>query len=135
MRTLPHVLLLLLILTATFAQSQEQHLRVGTRLIKPFVYEENGQLTGFSIELWQEISRQLNARSEFIVKQSVKELLTATRSKEADLAIAAISITAEREVDWDFSQPMFDAGLQILTPAQGTRTGLTAIIAGVFSSA
>ena len=136
MRTLPHVLLLLLILTATFAQSQEKHLRVATRLIKPFVYEENGQLTGFSIELWQEVSRQLNARSEFIVKQSVKELLTATRSKEADLAIAAISITAEREVDWDFSQPMFDAGLQILTLQQGTRSGIiAAIIAGAFSYA
>ena len=53
-----------------------------------------------------------------------------------DLAIAAISITAEREIDWDFSQPMFDAGLQILTPAQGTQSGIVAaIIAGVFSSA
>src|SRR4029077_1677520 len=46
------------------------------------------------------------------------------------------SITAEREIDWDFSQPMFDAGLQILTPAQGTQGGIVAaIIAGVFSSA
>jgi len=70
------------------------------------------------------------------MKPSVKELLEATRSKELDLAIAAISITAEREIDWDFSQPMFDAGLQILTPAQGTQSGLVAaIIAGVFSSA
>ena len=136
MRTLPHVLLLLLTLSAAFAQTQEPHLRVATRLIKPFVYEENGRLAGFSIELWQEISRQLNVRSEFMVKPSVKELLSATRSKEADLAIAAISITAEREVDWDFSQPMFEAGLQILTLEQGTRSSIiTAIIAGVFSSA
>ena len=118
------------------AQLQQEKLRVATRAIKPFVFEENGALTGFSIELWHEISRQIDAKSEFIVKRSVKELLDATRSKEADLAIAAISITAEREIHWDFSQPMFDAGLQILTPAQGTRTGLIgAIMAGVFSSA
>src|SRR5207237_3893857 len=91
---------------------------------------------GFSIELWQEISKQLNVKSEFVVKPSVRELLDATRSKEADLAIAAISITADREIGWDFSQPMFDAGLQILTPAEGTRTGIVAaIVAGVFSSA
>ena len=63
-------------------------------------------------------------------------MLDATRSKEANLAIAAISITADREIDWDFSQPMFDAGLQILTPAEGMRTGIVAaIVAGVFSSA
>jgi polar amino acid transport system substrate-binding protein len=121
---------------AVFAQPKEEKLRVATRLVRPFVFEEKGQLTGFSIELWQEISKQLNVKSEFVVKPSVRELLDATRSKEADLAIAAISITADREIDWDFSQPMFDAGLQILTPAEGTRTGIVAaIVTGVFSSA
>lgn len=136
MRTLRYALLLLLTVAPTLAQAQERPLRVATRLVKPFVYEDNGQLTGFSIELWQEISRQLNVRSEFAIKPSVKELLAATRSKEVDLAIAAISITAEREADWDFSQPMFDAGLQILTLEQGSRSGIIAVIlAGVFSSA
>jgi polar amino acid transport system substrate-binding protein len=136
MKGLIAILLVLLVTTSAFAQLQPERLRVATRLIKPFVYEETGRLTGFSVELWQEISSQLSAQSEFVMKPSVKELLEATRSKEVDLAIAAISITAEREIDWDFSQPMFDAGLQILTPAQGTQSGLfTAIIAGVFSSA
>ena len=130
------LLFLLASAAAVFAQPKEEKLRVATRLVRPFVFEEKGQLTGFSIELWQEISKQLNVKSEFIVKPSVRELLDATRSKEADLAIAAISITADREIDWDFSQPMFDAGLQILTPAEGTRTGIVAaIVAGVFSSA
>src|SRR5947199_9308925 len=121
---------------AVFAQPKEVNRRVATRLVSPFVYEEKGQLTGFSIELWQEISKQLNVKSEFIVKPSVRELLDATRSKEADLAIAAISITADREIDCDFAQPMFGAGLQILTPAEGMRTGIVAdIVAGVFCSA
>jgi polar amino acid transport system substrate-binding protein len=136
MKRLVTAFLLLVTAASALGQPREQKLRVGTRIVKPFVFEENRALTGFSIELWQEISRQLNAQSEFIMKPSVKELLEATRSKELDLAIAAISITAEREIDWDFSQPMFDAGLQILTPAQGTQGGLVAaIIAGVFSSA
>jgi polar amino acid transport system substrate-binding protein len=136
MKRLVTAFLLLVTAASALGQPREQKLRVGTRIVKPFVFEENRALTGFSIELWQEISRQLNAQSEFIMKPSVKELLEGTRSKELDLAIAAISITAEREIDWDFSQPMFDAGLQILTPAQGTQGGLVAaIIAGVFSSA
>jgi len=130
------ILLICLSPASAFSQPKEQTLRVATRIIKPFVFEENRTLTGFSVELWQEISSQLSAKSEFVMKPTVKELLEATRSEEVDLAIAAISITAEREIDWDFSQPMFDAGLQILSPAQGTRGGLVAtIIAGVFSSA
>ena len=36
-----------------------------------------GHLTGFSIELWQEISRQMNVKSEFLVKPTVQDLLTA----------------------------------------------------------
>ena len=105
--------------TFAFSQPTDQRLRVATRIIKPFVFEENRALTGFSIELWQEISSQLNTKSEFVMKPTVKDLLEATRSKEVDLAIAAISITAEREIDWDFSQPMFDAGLQILHARAG----------------
>jgi len=136
MKRLTTAFLLLIAATPVFGQPREPKLRVATRIIKPFVFEENGALTGFSIELWQEISRQLNAQSEFIMEPSVMELLEATRSKKVDLAIAAISITAEREIDWDFSQPMFDAGLQILTPAQGSQGSIVAaIIAGVFSSA
>ncbi len=136
MKRLATAFLVIVTAASVLGQPRETKLRIATRIIKPFVFEENRALTGFSIELWQEISRQLNAQSEFIMKPSVKELLDATRSKEVDLAIAAISITAEREIDWDFSQPMFDAGLQILTPVQGTQGGLVAaIIAGVFSSA
>jgi polar amino acid transport system substrate-binding protein len=105
-------------------------------LIKPFVFEEQGLLTGFSVELWQEIAKQMNVNSEFAVKPTVKELLASVNSHEAALGIAAISITAERELQWDFSQPMFDAGLQILIPVQGHRgTLITSIIANWFSSA
>jgi len=127
--------LLFLLLSAyamLLAQPQEEKLRVATRLVKPFVFEENGKLTGFSIDLWQEIGKQLDVKYDFIIKPTVKELLEATRSKEADLAIAAISITAEREKGWDFSQPMFDAGLQIMVSAQTSETGITRnIISGV----
>src|SRR5947208_9065918 len=95
---------------AVFAQPKEEKLRVATRLVRPFVFEEKGQLTGFSIELWQEISKQLNVKSEFIVKPSVRELLDATRSKEAHISIAAIYITATRAIGRDFYTPLCTAG-------------------------
>src|SRR2546425_9347530 len=110
--------------------AQPESLRVATRIIKPFVFEEGGDLTGFSIELWQEIAIQLGARTEYIIKPTLRELLDATQTGEADLAIAAISITEERERSWDFSHPMFDAGLQILGPEQGQSGGGVASIVG-----
>lgn len=118
------------------AGTKETTLRVATRQVKPFVFEANGQLTGFSVELWQEIARHMNVQSQFVIKPTVKELLAGVSDGEAALGIAAISITAERELQWDFSQPMFDAGLQILVPAHGTQTSvLGAIVAGIFSTA
>jgi len=135
MRKLLIAALVLFTAAAAFAQPKEEKLRVATRLVRPFVYEQQGQLTGFSIELWQEIARQMNTRYEFVVKPTVRDLLDAVKSKEAALGIAAISITAEREVDFDFSQPMFDAGLQILIPAQGSRGALVeAIVANLLSA-
>lgn len=132
------VVTLLFILLSAPAESQAPPpdvLRVATREIKPFVFVDGARLTGFSIELWQEISRQMNVKSEFIVKPSVQDLLNSVQSREAALGIAAISITAEREKDLDLSQPMFDAGLQIVTRAQGTaRQRLVAVIAGALSS-
>ena len=116
------------------AQAQPQSVRVATRLVKPFVFEDKGQLTGFSVDLWQEIANQLNVKSEFVVKPSVRDLLASVNGQEANLGIAAISITAERELKWDFSQPMFDAGLQIMVVAQAGESSLIgSIVAGIFT--
>ena len=136
MRRLAGAALLVLSIPALgLAQAPTGVLRVATREVKPFVFDEGGHLTGFSIELWQEISRQMNVKSEFIVKPSVQDLLDSVKSHEATLGIAAISITAEREMELDLSQPMFDAGLQIVTSIQGTpRQRLLAVIAGALSS-
>jgi polar amino acid transport system substrate-binding protein len=135
MKRLVIVLLLFLVPAVGLAQAPNEVVRVATRLVKPFVFEEGGQLTGFSIELWREISSEMNVKSEFLVKPTVQELLNSVKSNEAALGIAAISITAEREKELDLSQPMFGAGLQILTPIKAARGGhISAIVAGALSS-
>jgi polar amino acid transport system substrate-binding protein len=113
------------------AQAQPDVLRVATRILPPFVYEEHGHLTGFSIELWEELATQLGVRTEYVVEPTLSDLLDATRTGQADLAIAAISITEERERTGDFSQPMFDAGLQILSPEHGA--GIAGILDTIVS--
>ena len=119
MKWLAAAITLLFVVMAGSVQAQPESLRVATRVLKPFVFEEGGNLTGFSIELWQEIAIQLGVRTDYVIKSTLADLLDATLTGEADVAIAAISITEERERTWDFSHPMFDAGLQILVPDEG----------------
>jgi polar amino acid transport system substrate-binding protein len=89
-------------------------LRVATRVVPPLVVEQNGTLNGFSIELWNAIAVRTKLRTRFLVRSDVRALLDTVQNGEADLGISAISITSEREKHFDFSQPILNAGLQIL---------------------
>jgi len=96
------------------AQGGASKLRVATRVVPPMVIEDKGALRGFSIDLWNSISARLNRETEYLVMSDVGEVLDAVGDGRADLGIAAISITSEREIRFDFSQPILNAGLQIL---------------------
>ena len=91
-------------------------IRVGTRIVKPFVMQENGALTGFSIELWRELTTIAGLPFEFNVHTSLADLLSGVQTGPDDAAIAAISINAQREKVIDFSLPIFKSGLGILVP-------------------
>jgi polar amino acid transport system substrate-binding protein len=100
--------------TAGLAQEPAHGVRVATRVIPPMVIDDHGRLTGFSIDLWNAIADKLKIATEYKIAPDVGALLEEVRSGKAELGISAISITAERDRQFDFSQPMLDAGLQIL---------------------
>ncbi|HVF09663.1 MAG TPA: transporter substrate-binding domain-containing protein [Abditibacteriaceae bacterium] len=108
---------------------------MATRIVRPFVFEENGKLTGFSVDLWDTIAQRLNARFVMQAHPSMKSLLQAVQTKNADASIAAISITSEREAVIDFSQPMFESGLQILVRDQDGGSILPSLLSVVFTPA
>jgi polar amino acid transport system substrate-binding protein len=66
------------------------------------------------MELWQKVAAELGKTSTIVVYPTLPEVLSAVQAQKVDLAIAAISITADREQKLDFSYPMFNSGLQIL---------------------
>ena len=110
-------------------------LQVVTKPLEPFVFISNdGNLSGFSIELWEVIAQDLGLEYEWVEVTKVTEQLAAVQDGSADVAIAGISMTPEREEVIDFSHPYFDAGLQIMTSAQPTVTP-TSLIAMIFSPA
>lgn len=113
---------------AASSPRQEQPLRLATKPIPPFVIEDkNGDLSGFSIDLWRAIAAQLQRPYEWDRVSTVKEQLAAIEAGRADAAIAAITITEEREQHVDFSFPYFESGLGILTPAKSEMPVLDAI--------
>ena len=94
--------------------------RVATRVLPPFVIDDRGKVSGFSVELWDRIAQRIGVRSEYTVYATLPELLESVRGGRQGLAIAAISITAQREAMFDFSHPMYDSGLSIMVPEGGS---------------
>ena len=115
------------------APTSPQTLKIGTRLVKPFVIEDNGQLTGFSIELWRQLAAVSGLTFEFDLHSTLAELLSGVVDGPDEAAIAAISITADREKVMDFSQPIFKSGLGILVPESGG-PGALGVIAGLLTA-
>ena len=126
------LVLLLLNCGSTYATT----LRVATRAVPPFVLVQDGKFSGFSIDLWQEIARRLGVGTQFVAMPDIDGVMQAVGSGKADLGISAISITAEREAKFEFSQPMLEAGLQIMTPVVKRRIDVvTAAMEGIFNAA
>jgi polar amino acid transport system substrate-binding protein len=117
--------LLLTPLSAALAQgSGQQRLRVVTRVLPPLVVEQpGGKLSGFSIELWERIAEKLKVDASFHVAPNVGALLADVRAGKADVGVAAISITSAREAEFDFTQPILNAGLQIMVRGRGHDDG------------
>lgn len=96
------------------AAEAQPELRVATRLIPPLVVKDGDALSGFSIDLWNALANKLQIKTTYQLTTDVEALLESVRSRRAEVGIAAISITSERDATLDFSQPILNAGLQIL---------------------
>ncbi len=112
MRNLIAILALLIAAVPAFGQDG---LRIAMKTLEPFVIIDGGEYAGFSVDLWDEIAFRNGLSYEIFEVETVTDQLDAVRNGDADVAIAGISITLEREETLDFSFPVYDAGLQIMT--------------------
>ncbi|MDM8557379.1 transporter substrate-binding domain-containing protein [Candidatus Parabeggiatoa sp. HSG14] len=113
-----HFLIIFHLLLGGFVHAEseqaEQKLHVITKPFEPFVILQEEKFIGFSIELWETIADKMNAEYELYHVETMTELLNMIEYGEADIGIAGISMTAEREEKLDFSYPFFESGLQIM---------------------
>ena len=107
--------------SAASAQGGTAELRAATIVAPPFVMEENGSLTGFSIELWNAIAAQLKLKTSYQMVPDVGALEEAMRSKRAELVVAPVFITSARDEAYDFSYPTMEAGLQFMERDTGEK--------------
>jgi len=111
-----------------------EQMQVGIRISPPFVIREpDGSLSGLSIELWRHIAGELDLSYQF-KEMSLPELLEAVKSKRIDAAVAAMTVTADREALMDFTHPFHSSGLGIAVPAQQSNL-LKNVLDAVFSIA
>jgi polar amino acid transport system substrate-binding protein len=85
---------------------------------KPFEYEENGEFTGFDIDLSREIAERLDLELE-VLPSAFDGLQSgaALNSQQCDMAASAMTITEERKANIDFSDGYYDSKQSLLVPA------------------
>jgi polar amino acid transport system substrate-binding protein len=113
----------------------KQKVKLGVRKIEPFVTSKDNKYSGFSIDLWDQLAKDSNIETTEVKEYpNVNDLLKAVENKEVDAAIAAISITADRENVVDFTTPMYNSGLSIMTKTDPKPNSVTEIFTQVKNS-
>lgn len=112
----------IILLSISFATTAlaEESLVVEVAPFEPCVIQkDDGSLTGFDIELWDEIAKRAGINFTYRAVRFENILEDLHRGK-ADVGLAGISMTEAREKDIDFSFPYLNASLQIMVRADKT---------------
>ena len=92
--------------SAATGTAPDRPLRVVTKAIALFVLPNTSPPPGFSIDLWNEVARRMQVKFEWKLVTTMPEPLEAVPSGNTDVAMAAITITPERENSLEFFAPV-----------------------------
>ena len=107
-----------------------KRVRVGVHLSPPFVMRSADGYTGMAVELWENITKDLNVENDYVQFANVRELVDAAAKGEVDAAVTNLSITRKRAEIIDFTQPWYDGGLRIMVDGQ-QGAGFRAMVRGL----
>lgn len=117
---------LAMLLTApASSQDQPAEIRAATIVAPPFVMKQGDELTGFCVDLWNEVAARLNLTTNYQLAPDISTVLDVMQTKGADVLVAPIFYSTERDKIFDFSHPILEAGLQVLVRGAGENAGLT----------
>jgi len=98
---------------------EERDVVVGIKQSEPFIIiGEDGTPTGLSVELWEGIAQDLDITYQYKVFDTLNLLLNAVETDQVDISINPLTVTPERLIKMEFSQPFFITNLAIAIPKQ-----------------
>lgn len=97
-----------LAMMASGAQAQDRDLRIAFDIpYEPFEYRnDDGELTGFEVELAEAMCEEMNANCEFVI-QAWDGMIPGLMARKFDLIMSSMSITEERAKRVNFSEPYY----------------------------
>ena len=96
-------------------------LSVAARALPPFVIYENASYSGFEVELIKLLAADLGMEADIYAVDTVAKQIDDIQRGVADIGLGGTAVTGHREQDIDFSVPVLDSGLSILTTADSSR--------------
>lgn len=78
--------------------------------------QETGEMVGFDMDILAEVAKRAGFDYE-LRTMDFNGIIPALQARNADIALAGITITDEREKIVDFSDPYYDSGLRLLVRA------------------
>ena len=112
-------------------------LRVAARTLPPFVIYENRAYSGFEVALVRLIGARLGMQVEIYAVDTVAKQIDDITRGVARLGLGGVVITGPREEVVDFSLPVLDTGLTVMTPtdaSEGIGDRILAFLRAIASS-
>jgi len=98
----------------------EGKLRVGVALASPWaIRDDSGKLEGFEVDVAKRLAADMKVQP-VILPYAWNKLIPALESGEIDLIAAGITITPERALHVNFSQPYASGGINLATNLHST---------------
>lgn len=109
-----------MVLSLSVTALAKEKIYVGTNAeFPPFEYLEDGKITGFDMDLVQEIGKLVDADIK-IVDMAFDGLLPALQLKKVDMVIAGMTANEERMKTVSFTQPYYTASQVIIVKEGNT---------------
>ncbi|MCD0502814.1 glutamine ABC transporter substrate-binding protein GlnH [Bordetella petrii] len=109
-----------LIGAASTSMAQDKELVVATdTAFVPFEFKQGSTYTGFDIDLWAAIAKELNLKYK-LQPMDFNGIIPGLQTRNIDVALAGITIRDDRKKVIDFSDPYYESGLAILVAEDNT---------------
>ena len=110
------IMICIIVIAPGITRAEKNTLIVGTKEAPPFAMKaKDGSWTGISVDLWERIADDLNLKFEFH-EFDLPGLLNGVADGSLDVGVAALTMTAEREAQFDFTHSFYATGLGIAVP-------------------